>query len=267
MVEHVDALSGRPSEPTREADDGGRAVARAPRTATCRRRRSCRSGRRRRSRALDPDELRGARRRRSCSATRTTCTSGPGRSVDRRARRAAPLHGLGRADPDRLGRLPGLLAARHAARVDDDGVTFRSVYDGAPTRFTPELAAAIQREPRLRHRDVPRHLPARRRRRARELEEAVRRTTLWAERQRARRARAGQLLFGIAQGGTDPELRRRSIEEIAELGFDGYALGGLAVGEDRDAMFDDGRLGRARSCPPTGRATSWASATPRASSR
>ena len=48
----------------------------------------------------------------------------------------------------------------------------------------------------------------------------------------------GQLRFGIAQGGVDPELRRRSTEEIAELDFDGNAIGGLAIGEDRDAMFE-----------------------------
>jgi queuine tRNA-ribosyltransferase len=71
-----------------------------------------------------------------------------------------------------------------------------------------------------------------------ELEQAVRRTTLWAARQlRAGRA-PGQLLFGIAQGGSDPELRRRSVEEIAELGFDGHALGGLAIGESKEQMLD-----------------------------
>jgi queuine tRNA-ribosyltransferase len=71
-----------------------------------------------------------------------------------------------------------------------------------------------------------------------ELAEAVRRTSLWAGRQlRAPRA-PGQLLFGIAQGGADPELRRRSIAEVVELGFDGHALGGLAVGESRGEMLD-----------------------------
>jgi queuine tRNA-ribosyltransferase len=71
-----------------------------------------------------------------------------------------------------------------------------------------------------------------------ELEEAVRRTTLWAERQRAAPRSPGQLLFGIAQGGADPELRRRSVEQISALGFDGHALGGLSVGEDRAVMLD-----------------------------
>jgi queuine tRNA-ribosyltransferase len=121
--------------------------------------------------------------------------------------------------------------------VDDDGVTFRSVYDGAAARFTPELAAAIQRNLGS---DVamcldicpPPGVP-----RA-ELEAAVRRTTLWARRQREAERATGQLLFGIAQGAADAELRRRSIEEIAELGFDGHALGGLAVGESRDEMFE-----------------------------
>ena len=59
-----------------------------------------------------------------------------------------------------------------------------------------------------------------------ELEEAVRRTTEWARRQRAAPRPPGQLLFGITQGASDPDLRRRSIEEITALDFDGHALGG-----------------------------------------
>ncbi|HEX4931292.1 MAG TPA: tRNA guanosine(34) transglycosylase Tgt [Gaiellaceae bacterium] len=121
--------------------------------------------------------------------------------------------------------------------VDDEGVTFRSVYDGAPTRFSPEIAAEIQRNLGS---DIamafdicpPAGVP-----RA-ELEEAVRLTTLWATRQREAERAPGQLLFGIAQGAADAELRRRSIEEIAALGFDGHALGGLAVGESREEMFE-----------------------------
>jgi queuine tRNA-ribosyltransferase len=120
--------------------------------------------------------------------------------------------------------------------VDDDGVTFRSVYDGAAARFTPEVAARIQKNLGS---DVamafdicpPAGVP-----RA-ELEEAVRLTSLWAARQRGAERAPGQLLFGIAQGGADDELRRRSIEEIVALDFDGHALGGLAVGESRDEMF------------------------------
>jgi queuine tRNA-ribosyltransferase len=118
-------------------------------------------------------------------------------------------------------------------RLDDEGVTFRSVYDGSAERFTPELAAEIQA--RLGS-DVamcldvvpPAGVPRK------ELEEAVRRTTHWATRQRAARRGAGQLLFGIAQGGTDAELRQRSVEDLVGLDFDGYALGGLTVGEPRE---------------------------------
>jgi queuine tRNA-ribosyltransferase len=122
-------------------------------------------------------------------------------------------------------------------RVDDEGVTFRSVYDGTAERFTPESAAAIQA---ALGSDIAMCLdvcpPAGAPRG--ELEAAVRRTALWAARQVAAPRAPGQLRFGIAQGGIDRELRSRSIEEIAALGFDGNALGGLAVGEERGAMFD-----------------------------
>src|SRR5437764_9914244 len=94
--------------------------------------------------------------------------------------------------------------------VDDDGVTFRSVYDGAVARFTPESVAAIQAKLGS---DVAMCLdicaPAEVDRT--QLAEAVRRTTLWAARQRAAPRADGQMLFGIAQGATDAELRRRSI--------------------------------------------------------
>ena len=121
--------------------------------------------------------------------------------------------------------------------VDEDGVTFRSVYDGAPARFSPEAAARIQRNLGS---DIamafdicpPAGVPRR------ELEQAVRLTSLWAARQRQEEPAEGQLVFGIAQGAADDELRRRSIAEIAALGFDGHALGGLAVGESREEMFE-----------------------------
>jgi queuine tRNA-ribosyltransferase len=122
-------------------------------------------------------------------------------------------------------------------RLDDEGVTFRSVYDGSAERFTPELAAEIQA--RLGS-DIAMCLdvvpPAGVART--ELGESVRRTTLWATRQRGAARAPGQQLFGIAQGGIDPELRRRSVEEIAALDFDGHALGGLTVGEPRDRTLE-----------------------------
>jgi queuine tRNA-ribosyltransferase len=121
--------------------------------------------------------------------------------------------------------------------VDDDGVTFRSVYDGSAERFTPESVAIVQANlgsdiamcldvcPTA---GVPRQ----------ELEEAVRRTTHWAQRQRAAPRAPGQLLFGITQGASDSDLRRRSIEEITALDFDGHALGGLSVGEPRPLTLE-----------------------------
>jgi queuine tRNA-ribosyltransferase len=123
------------------------------------------------------------------------------------------------------------------AAVDEEGVTFRSVYDGVSARFTPELVARVQAQ---LDSDIamcldvcpPAGVP-----RA-ELEQAVRLTTAWATRQRSAPRAPGQLLFGIAQGGSDQELRRRSIEEIAALGFDGHALGGLSVGEPRQETID-----------------------------
>jgi queuine tRNA-ribosyltransferase len=121
--------------------------------------------------------------------------------------------------------------------VDDDGVTFRSVYDGSPARFTPESVARIQANLRS---DVAMCLdvcpPAGVARD--ELTEAVRRTTHWAQRQRAESRSPGQLLFGITQGASDPDLRRRSIDEVTALDFDGYALGGLSVGEPRHLTLD-----------------------------
>ena len=120
-------------------------------------------------------------------------------------------------------------------RVDDDGVTFRSVYDGASERFTPESVAAIQAKLGS---DIAMCLDVCAPAGSDDLAEAVRLTTLWAKRQRAAPRAEGQLLFGIAQGATDAELRRRSIEEIVELDFDGHALGGLSVGEARDPMFE-----------------------------
>jgi queuine tRNA-ribosyltransferase len=131
-----------------------------------------------------------------------------------------------------------VFSLRHTiARVDDGGVTFRSAYDGDLVRLTPEGAAAIQR--RLGS-DVAMcldHVPPADASRA-ELEDAVRRTTLWAARQRAAERAPGQLVFGIAQGHTDGDLRRRSIAELTDLGFDGLALGGLAIGEERGRMLE-----------------------------
>jgi queuine tRNA-ribosyltransferase len=121
--------------------------------------------------------------------------------------------------------------------LDDDGVTFRSVYDGTEARLTPESAAEIQR--RLGS-DIAMCLDVCLPATASEveLERAVRITSEWARRQVDAPRADGQLRFGIAQGAAHTELRSRSIEEITALPFDGYALGGLAVGESREEMLD-----------------------------
>jgi queuine tRNA-ribosyltransferase len=131
-----------------------------------------------------------------------------------------------------------VFSLRHTiVKRDEEGVTFRSVYDGDLARFTPELAARVQTQlgsdiamclDVVPPPGVSKH----------QLEQAVGLTARWARRQKEAERAPGQLLFGIAQGGTDPELRRRSVEEIVGLDFDGYALGGLAIGEPRDVMFD-----------------------------
>jgi queuine tRNA-ribosyltransferase len=130
-----------------------------------------------------------------------------------------------------------VFSLRHTiVRADEDGVTFRSVYDGSLARFTPELAAAAQA---ALGSDIAMCLdvcPPGGAPRA-ELEAAVRRTTVWAARQREAPRASGQLVFGISQGGTDDELRARSIDELLGLDFDGYAVGGLSVGEARERTW------------------------------
>ena len=131
-----------------------------------------------------------------------------------------------------------VFSLRHTAdRVDDDGVGFQSVYDGSRHRFTPELAMDVQRQLGS---DIAMAFdecppagvePA-------QLEAAVRRTTLWARRSKEAPHADSQLVFGIAQGGIDLGFRERSVREILEIGFDGYAIGGLSVGEERSAMLD-----------------------------
>jgi queuine tRNA-ribosyltransferase len=121
--------------------------------------------------------------------------------------------------------------------LDEEGVTFRSVYDGADARFTPEGVAEIQR--RLGS-DIamcldvclPAGAPPD------ELRRAVELTTAWARRQVDAPRAPGQLRLGITQGATDRDLRARSIDEVAALPFDGFALGGLAVGEGKEEMLE-----------------------------
>jgi queuine tRNA-ribosyltransferase len=114
--------------------------------------------------------------------------------------------------------------------VDDDGVDFRSAYDGSRHRFTPESAVALQEALGADIQmvlDVCTELPAPRA----ALVEAGERTLAWASRARAAFSRPDQLQFGIVQGGAEVDLRSEYSRRLVEIGFDGYAIGGLSVGE------------------------------------
>ena len=120
-------------------------------------------------------------------------------------------------------------------RVDDDGVTFRSTYDGGTHRLTPELAVTVQEQLGADIQmvlDVCAPLPSS----AAVLRRAVDRTAAWAGRARAAHGDGLQSLFGIVQGGIDVELRRESAQRTVAVGFDGYGIGGLSVGETRAEM-------------------------------
>ncbi len=125
-------------------------------------------------------------------------------------------------------------------RIEEQGVTFQSHVDGATVALTPERAIEVQC---LLGADLQMVLdectpfPATREEAKASLELSLR----WAERcKRAFAARAlpGQALFGIVQGSVYPDLRERSAQALMDIGFDGYAVGGLAVGEAQGAMLD-----------------------------
>ena len=120
--------------------------------------------------------------------------------------------------------------------VDADGVTFRSHIDGSEHRFTPESVIAIEEnlgadfitclDECADPYDYDYNLTA------------LARTHAWAERCKAAKSRTDQALFGIVQGGIFPDLRERSAQFLTDLGFDGYAIGGLSVGETKQEMHD-----------------------------
>jgi queuine tRNA-ribosyltransferase len=118
--------------------------------------------------------------------------------------------------------------------LDEDGVSFKSTYDGSTVRLTPEDAVAVQEELGADVAMVLDHLvglPAERP----VIQDAMERTLRWSERALAAHRRADQALFGIVQGGTDPELRAESARRTAALGFAGFGIGGLSVGESAEA--------------------------------
>ncbi len=122
-------------------------------------------------------------------------------------------------------------------KLSEEGVAFRSHIDGSRHMLTPERSMEIQR---LLGSDIVMcfdecpALPAT----EREVAESMRLSMRWAARSKeAFGARPGHALFGIQQGGVTRELRAESAEKLREISFDGYAVGGLAVGEGQEAMF------------------------------
>jgi len=122
-------------------------------------------------------------------------------------------------------------------RIDETGATFQSHLDGARHTLTPELSIGIQEAlgadiimafdeciPYPASRDY--------------VAESTARSGRWAARcKQSRRSGDGAALFGIVQGGMELDLRSRSVAELLEIGFDGYALGGLSVGEEAGLMY------------------------------
>jgi queuine tRNA-ribosyltransferase len=131
-----------------------------------------------------------------------------------------------------------VMSLEELRKITEDGVTFRSHLDGTPHALTPERAMEIQEQLDADITMVldectpfPASGPVAR--------ESMERSMRWAARSKAAfKERRGYGLFGIVQGSVYPDLRQRSAEALKEIGFDGYAVGGLAVGEGQQAMFE-----------------------------
>lgn len=131
-----------------------------------------------------------------------------------------------------------IFSLKELTRITEAGAAFKSHLDGANLFLSPEDAVAVQEAlgtDIMMCLDTCIPYPA-------TFEEAKQATALtgrWAARCRqAQRRETGQLLFGIVQGGMYPELRAQAIAELVEIGFDGYAMGGLSVGEPKDVMYE-----------------------------
>jgi queuine tRNA-ribosyltransferase len=136
-----------------------------------------------------------------------------------------------------------VLSLSNLRRVSEDGVVFRSHLDGSKHLLTPErsieVQAALGADLIVAFDELVRYPSS-----YEEVEAAVDRTVRWARRSRDRflQIRDGgprpQALFGISQGSVHADLRRRCAGELVAIGFDGYAIGGLAVGEPSEAMYE-----------------------------
>jgi len=130
-----------------------------------------------------------------------------------------------------------LFSLAQLTKIDEHGAVFRSHIDGARFDLTPERSVAIQEALGSDIAMVLDHvvgLPNTRE----VIEDAMERTIRWAKRSQDAHRLAAQTQFAIVQGGLEYDLRRRCAEALAELNFDGYAVGGLSVGEESQAMYD-----------------------------
>ena len=160
----------------------------------------------------------------------------PGEQTRRRARRPARVHGLGRPDPHRQRRLPGL----QPRRAHDDRRAGRACSARTSTarcvELTPERAVADSGSSSAATSPWCSTTSSRCPTTREVVADAMRRSVRWAERCRAAATRADQALFAIVQGGLDAELRAESAEQLVAIDFPGYAIGGLE--RRRDARGD-----------------------------
>ena len=130
-----------------------------------------------------------------------------------------------------------LVSLADLRQITDDGIAFRSHVDGSAHYLTPELCVEIQTalgsDIMMALDECPAHPCSKEQALA-----AVVRTTAWAKRCALAARDRQRALFGIVQGALDADLRRRSARELVEVGFDGYAIGGLSLGEDKPALLD-----------------------------
>ena len=126
-------------------------------------------------------------------------------------------------------------------KLDQSGVVIRSHIDGSKITLTPEISIAIQQNlgsTIMMCLDQCLELPATRQ----EIERSIALTTKWAQRSKDASSQGSgvsgeQALFGIVQGGGELNLREQSLEQMVNIGFDGYAIGGLSVGETKEEMY------------------------------
>lgn len=147
------------------------------------------------------------------------------------------LHGFMKVETPILTDSGGFQVFSLEKTVDEEGVHFRYEVDGKPTFLSPERSMELQQQLGSDIAMAFDECLAFGTDRA-YTEVAMARTHRWEARSKAAHTRADQSLFGIVQGGFWPDLRKRSAEAVAEIGFDGYAIGGLSVGEGHQKMIE-----------------------------